>query len=91
MRSLGLLSVAHAVNHSFAVLLPPIFLAIIDEFGVTVRRWCSSPPQGRPASGLVQLSYAELTCHVLRRLGSSGPAACCSVAGLRRWPWRRAS
>ena len=36
-RSLGLLSAAHAVNHSFAVLLPPIYLAINDEFGVTVQ------------------------------------------------------
>ncbi len=36
MRSLGLLSVAHAVNHAFAVLLPLIFLEIIDEFGVGV-------------------------------------------------------
>ena len=36
MRSLGLLSVAHAINHAQAVLLPLIFLAIIDEFGVGV-------------------------------------------------------
>ena len=35
-RSLVLLSIAHAVNHAFAVLLPLIFLAIIDEFGVGV-------------------------------------------------------
>ena len=38
-RSLGLLSVAHAVNHAFAVLLPLIFLAIID-------RVMSSPKTG---------------------------------------------
>ena len=37
MRSLALLSVAHAVNHAQAVLLPLIFLAIIDEFGVERR------------------------------------------------------
>ncbi len=36
MRSLGLLSVAHAVNHAQAVVLPLIFLKIIDEFGVSV-------------------------------------------------------
>ena len=36
MRSLGLLSVAHAVNHAQAVVLPLIFLKIIDEFGVGV-------------------------------------------------------
>ena len=46
-RSLGLLSVAHAVNHAFAVLLPPIFLAIIDEFGVTVQSSRSWPRSGR--------------------------------------------
>ena len=36
MRSLGLLSVAHAINHAQAVVLPLIFLKIIDEFGVGV-------------------------------------------------------
>src|SRR6266487_74761 len=73
-RSLGLLSVAHAVNHSFAVLLPPIFLAIIDEFGVTVQSVAFLAAAGSMASGLVQLSYAELTRHVSRRrlLGLGG-------------------
>jgi MFS family permease len=72
-RSLGLLSVAHAVNHSFAVLLPPIFLAIIDEFGVTVQSVAFLAAAGSMASGLVQLSYAELTRHVSRpRLLSAG-------------------
>ena len=37
MRSLGLLSVAHAINHAQAVLLPLIYLAIIDEYGVGVQ------------------------------------------------------
>ena len=36
MRTLWLLSIAHAVNHAQAVLLPLIFLKIIDEFGVGV-------------------------------------------------------
>jgi MFS family permease len=67
MRSLGLLSIAHAVNHAFAVLLPPIFLAIIDEFGVTVQSVAFLAAAGSMASGLVQLSYAELTRHVSRR------------------------
>jgi predicted MFS family arabinose efflux permease len=73
-RSLVLLSVAHAVNHSFAVLLPPIFLAIIDEFGVTVQSVAFLAAAGSMASGLVQLSYAELTRHVSRRrlLGLGG-------------------
>jgi MFS family permease len=66
-RSLGLLSAAHAVNHAFAVLLPPIFLAIIDEFGVTVQSVAFLAALGSLASGLVQLSYAELTRHVSRK------------------------
>src|SRR3954469_3573707 len=66
-RSLGLLSAAHAVNHAFAVLLPPIFLAIIDEFGVTVQSLAFLSAFGSLASGRVQLSYAELTRHVSRK------------------------
>jgi MFS family permease len=73
-RSLGLLSVAHAVNHAFAVLLPLIFLAIIDEFGVTVQAVAFLAAAGSIAAGVVQLSYAELTRHVSRRrlLGVGG-------------------
>lgn len=74
MRSLGLLSVAHAVNHAYAVLLPPIFLAIIKEFGVTVSAVAILAAAGAFASGMVQLSYAELTRRVSRRrlLGIGG-------------------
>jgi len=74
MRSLGLLSAAHAVNHAYAVLLPPIFLAIIDEFGVTVSAVAVLAAVGAFASGMVQLSYAELTRRVSRRrlLGLGG-------------------
>jgi MFS family permease len=74
MRSLGLLSVAHAVNHAFAVLLPPIFLAIIDEFGTHVQDVAFLAAAGSIAAGVVQLSYAELTRHVSRRrlLGAGG-------------------
>jgi MFS family permease len=74
MRSLGLLSLAHAVNHAFAVLLPPIFLAIIDEFGVTVQSVAFLAAAGSMAAGLVQLSYAEVTRHISRRrlLGVGG-------------------
>ena len=73
-RSLGLLSAAHAVNHSFAVLLPPIFLAIIDEFGVTVQSVAFLAAAGSLVSGFVQLSYVELTRHVARKrlLGFGG-------------------
>jgi AAHS family 3-hydroxyphenylpropionic acid transporter len=73
-RSLALLSVAHAVNHAFAVLLPLIFLAIIDEFDVGVGTVAILAAAGAFASGAVQLSYAELTRRVSRRrlLGVGG-------------------
>ena len=73
-RSLALLSVAHAVNHAFAVLLPPIFIAIIDEFGVGVEAVAFLAAAGAFLSGLVQLSYAEVTRRVSRRrlLGFGG-------------------
>ena len=73
-RSLVLLSFAHAVNHAFAVLLPLIFLAIIDEFTVSAGMVAVLAAVGAFASGLVQLSYAELTRRVSRRrlLGFGG-------------------
>ena len=74
MRSLGLLSVAHAVNHAQAVLLPLIFLKIIDEFGVGVEAVAFLAATGSFLSGAVQLSYAGLTRFVSRRrlLGAGG-------------------
>lgn len=73
-RSLALLSVAHAVNHAFAVLMPPIFLAIVDEFGVSVGSVALLAAVGALLAGMVQLSYAELTRRVSRRrlLGFGG-------------------
>ena len=58
MRSLGLLSVAHAVNHAQAVVLPLIFLAIIEEYGVGVEAIAFLAATGAFLSGMVQLSYA---------------------------------
>ena len=58
MRSLGLLSVAHAINHAQAVILPLIFLAIIDEFGVGVETIAFLAATAALLSGAVQLSYA---------------------------------
>jgi MFS family permease len=74
MRSLGLLSLAHSVNHAQAVLLPLIFLKIIDEFGVGVEAVAFLAATGSFLSGLVQLSYAGLTRIVSRRrlLGIGG-------------------
>ena len=65
-RTLVLLSIAHAVNHAQAVLLPLIFLAIIKEFGVTIQTIAFLAAFGSVASGMVQLGYAELTRRVSR-------------------------
>ena len=74
MRSLGLLSVAHAINHAQAVVLPLIFLKIIDEYGVGVETIAFLAAIGAFTSGMVQLSYAGLTRVVSRRrlLGLGG-------------------
>jgi MFS family permease len=65
--TLWLLSIAHAVNHAQAVVLPLIFLQIITEFGVTESQVAELTAIGAFASGLVQLSYAKLTRVVARR------------------------
>src|SRR6476469_1711518 len=74
MRSLGLLSVAHAVNHSQAVIIPFIFLGLIDEFGASVEQIAYLAAIGALCAGMVQLSYAGLTRVVSRRrlLGYGG-------------------
>lgn len=74
MRTLGFLSVAHAVNHAQAVLLPLIFLEIVVEFGVGVEAVAFLAAAGAFLSGAVQLSYAGLTRFVSRRrlLGLGG-------------------
>ena len=74
MRSLWLLSVAHSVNHAQAFLLPLIFLKIIDEFKVSVETIAFLAAFGAASSGLVQLSYAQLTRVMSRRrlLGLGG-------------------
>lgn len=66
-RTLWLLSIAHAVNHAQAVIMPLIFLKIIDEFGVTVQAVTLVAAAGAIASGLVQASYAYVTRHIARR------------------------
>jgi MFS family permease len=67
-RTLWLLSIAHAVNHAQAVLLPLIYLRIIAEFGVTESQVAYLAAIGSFASGAVQLSYAKLTRIVSRRM-----------------------
>jgi MFS family permease len=66
--TLWLLSIAHAVNHAQAVLLPLIYLRIITEFNVTESQVAYLAAIGAFASGIVQLSFAKLTRIVSRRL-----------------------
>ena len=66
-RTLWLLSIAHAVNHAQAVLMPLIFLKIIDEFGVSVQAVTFVAAAGAIASGVIQASYAFLTRRMSRR------------------------
>ncbi len=74
MRSLVLLSTAHAVNHAHAIVLPLIFLQLIDEYGVGIDAIAFLAAIGNLSAGLVQLSYAQLTRVVSRRrlLGGGG-------------------
>jgi MFS transporter, FSR family, fosmidomycin resistance protein len=66
-RTLWLLSIAHAVNHAQAVLLPLVYVRIIAEFGVTAATIGLLATVGSLASGAVQLSYAKLTRMISRR------------------------
>ncbi len=66
--SLWLLSLAHAVNHAQAALLPLVYLSIISQFGVSVAAIAFLTSFGSVASGLVQLTYAGLTRVVSRRV-----------------------
>jgi MFS family permease len=66
-RTLWLLSIAHAVNHAQAVLLPLVYIRIIAEFGVTADTIALLAAAGSFASGAVQLSYAKLTRMISRR------------------------
>ena len=72
--SLWLLSIAHAVNHAQAVVLPLIYLKITDDFGVGVDTIAFLAAGGAFAAGVVQLSFASLTRLVSRRkmLGAGG-------------------
>ena len=73
-RTLWLLSIAHAVNHAQAVLLPLVYLQIQDEFQVDAPTIAFLAAAGAFASGAVQLSYAKLTRVLSRRmlLGTGG-------------------
>ena len=74
MRTLWLLSIAHAVNHAQAVVLPLIYLQITEDYAVGVETIAFLAAFGSFASGAVQLSYASLTRRFSRRklLGAGG-------------------
>jgi MFS family permease len=66
-RTLWLLSIAHAVNHAQAVIMPMIFLLIIDEFRVSVQAVTFVAAAGSISSGLVQATFAFVTRRMPRR------------------------
>ncbi|MBI3751540.1 MAG: MFS transporter [Chloroflexi bacterium] len=66
-RTLTLLSIAHAVNHAQAVILPLLFLKVIDEFHVPVAAIAFVSAAGAISSGLVQATFAFVTRRVSRR------------------------
>jgi MFS family permease len=66
-RTLWLLAIAHAVNHAQAVLLPLIYLQVIDEFKVGIGEIALVAAASSVASGLLQASFAFLTRRVARR------------------------
>ena len=66
-RTLWLLSIAHAVNHAQAVLLPPMFLLVVAEFGVGVEAIPFLAAIGAASSGLVQSTYGFVTRRIARR------------------------
>jgi MFS transporter, FSR family, fosmidomycin resistance protein len=67
MRTLWLLSAAHAVNHAQAALLPLVYLAIIVEFGVGPAAVAYLAAAGNLSAGLLQVSYGALTRSFSRR------------------------
>jgi MFS family permease len=67
-RTLWLLSAAHAVNHAQAVILPLIFLKIIDEFGVGAETVAFLAAAASISAGFVQASFAFITRRLSRRL-----------------------
>lgn len=66
-RTLWLLSIAHAVNHAQAVILPPIFLLVVAEFQVSVNAIPFLAAAGALSSGFIQATYGYVTRRVARR------------------------
>jgi FSR family fosmidomycin resistance protein-like MFS transporter len=67
MRTLWLLSAAHAVNHAQAALLPLVYLAIIPEFGISAGAIALLAAAGNIAAGTLQLAYGAIARFASRR------------------------
>ena len=72
--TLGLLSVQHAIIHGQSALYPLVYLAVIDEFGVTAATVVILSTIGGIASGLLQYAFGVVTRYVGRPtlLGGGG-------------------
>jgi MFS family permease len=72
--TLGLLSAQHALIHGQAALYPLVYLAIIDEFGVTAGTIAVLAAVGSLLTGFLQLPFGGLTRVFSRRslLGAGG-------------------
>jgi MFS family permease len=60
-RSLWLVTIAHAFNHAQAAVLPLVYIAVIDQFHVSVPDIAFLAAVGSFLSGAMQLSYSGLT------------------------------
>jgi MFS family permease len=67
IRTLWLLAGAHAVNHALAILLPLVYLQVIDEMHVDAAAIAILTAVGSLTSGLAQLGYSGLTRAFSRR------------------------
>ena len=72
--TLSLLSVQHALIHGQSALYPLVYLAVIDEFGVSPAAIVILSTIGSISSGLLQYGFAALTRRFRRRtlLGAGG-------------------
>lgn len=66
-RSLWLLSIAHAVNHAQAVILPPMFLLVVAEFHIGVEAIPFLVAIGAVSSGAIQATFGFVTRRIARR------------------------
>jgi MFS family permease len=72
--TLSLLSVQHALIHGQSALYPLVYLAVIDEFGVSPAAIVILSTIGSVTTGFIQYAFAALTRRFRRRtlLGSGG-------------------